>query len=120
MSLAFGAAAGGGSAAAMRKGKRAGQSIGRDLEAAQHGVLALTQASGGITFGVVPFHLRVIIHTVKLTFQSCSALGNLRNLIPPRSSVSTWGYMPGAEVLLKALKAPQSAAWVAKTSAVTF
>jgi hypothetical protein len=99
MSLAFGAVAGRCSAAAVGQSKRAGQGVGRNLETVQEGVLALTQASGSIAFGVYQSGMRVILHTANHTFQSCNVLGNLRNLIPPRSSVSTQGYKPGAEVL---------------------
>src|SRR6267154_3005937 len=99
MSLALGAAAGGFSAASVGEGEGAGQGVGGNLEAAQHGVLALTQASGRIAFGIVPFHLGVIIHPDLLPMSTWNVLANLRNLIPPTSSVSTQGYKPGAEVL---------------------
>jgi len=58
----LGAVAAGFSAAPVGEGEGAGQGVGGNLEAAQHGVLALTQASGSIAFGIIPFHLGVIIH----------------------------------------------------------
>jgi len=61
MSLSLGAPAVGLSAAAVREGERAGQSVRGYLETTKQGVFALAQASGGITFGVVPTHLGVII-----------------------------------------------------------
>ena len=56
MSLSLGATAVGSSATAVRQSKRAGQSIWGYVETTQQGMLALTQASGGIAFSVVPFH----------------------------------------------------------------
>ena len=61
MPFCIGAPAGGFSAAVVRQGERAGQSIRGYLETTKQGVLALTQARGGIAFGVVPFHLTVLI-----------------------------------------------------------
>ena len=69
MSLGLGAVAAGFSAAPVGEGEGAGQGVGGNLEAAQHSVLALTQASGGIAFGSIPFHLGVIIHPDLLPFQ---------------------------------------------------
>src|SRR5467141_5335954 len=59
--ISLGAPAVGLSAAAVREGERAGQSVRGYLETTKQGVLALAQASGGITLGVVPTHLGVII-----------------------------------------------------------
>src|ERR1035438_852994 len=61
VTLALGAATVGFSAADVGEGERAGQRVGRDLEAAQEGELALALARGLISFGVVPFHLHVIL-----------------------------------------------------------
>jgi hypothetical protein len=60
MSFSIDAPAVGFSAAAVSEGERAGQSVRRYVETTKQGVLALAQASGGITLGVVPSHLSVL------------------------------------------------------------
>src|ERR1700682_470321 len=53
------------SAAAVSERERTRQSVRGYPQTTKQGVLALAQASGGITLGVVPAHLSVLSHTDK-------------------------------------------------------
>src|SRR5437867_10437020 len=78
MSFSIGASAVVFSAAPVSQRERAGQSVCRNLETTEQRVLALTQASGRISFGVIPFHLHVLLHTDLSTSSILHGWGNLR------------------------------------------
>src|ERR1700741_4056679 len=101
MPLSLRAPAVGFPATAMSQGQRAGQSVFRNMKAAQQGVLPLTQARSGVSFGVVPVpHLGVIIHQDYPLSRRLFHWGNLRDATPRRSSIATWRYRLGPELLL--------------------
>src|SRR5208283_1778763 len=99
MPLSIGAPAGGFSAAFVSQGERAGQSVGRNFETTEQGVLALTQAGSGIAFGVVPIHLTVLLRTEDYMSRSFSGWGNLRTAPARKSSIPTWHCRCGPELL---------------------
>src|SRR5208283_1607323 len=78
MSLSLRAPAVGLSAAAVREGERAGQSVWRNFQTTKQSVLALAQAGGGITFGIVPVHLGVVLHQECAMSRPFFCWGNLR------------------------------------------
>src|SRR6516225_8614853 len=78
MSLSLSASAVGLSAAAVREGERAGESVWRNLQTTKQSVLALAQAGGGITFGIVPVHLGVVLHQDYALSKPFFRWGNLR------------------------------------------
>src|SRR5438552_16564261 len=99
MSLSLGAPAVGLSAAAVREGERAGQSVWRDLQTPKQSVLALTQASGRISFSTVPVHLVVVLHQGCALSMPFLRWGTLRRAPTQRSSVPTRHYGLGPEPL---------------------
>src|SRR5208283_5192917 len=106
MPLSIGAPAGGFSAAFVSQGERAGQSVGRNFAATEQGILALTQAGSGIAFGVVPIHLTVLLRKDAYMSRSFSGWGNLRTAPARTSSIPTWHYRCGPEVLACSSKSP--------------
>src|SRR2546428_8671908 len=99
MSLSIGTMAVGFSATPVSPGERTRQCLGRNLEASKQGMLTLTQASGRVPFGVVPFHLFVLLPTEHRVSSLSSRRGNLRNPTLQRSSTPTRDYRCGAELL---------------------
>src|SRR5713226_1351981 len=87
------------SAAPVSLGQRTRQSVWRNPETPEQGVLALTQASGRISFSRIPLHLTALLHTEPPVSNLSSRPGNLRNPTPKRSSASSWDYGAGAEPL---------------------
>src|SRR4029077_11336922 len=65
-------------AAAVREGEGAGESVWWDLQTTKQSVLALAQAGGGITIGVVPVHLGVVLHQDCALSSPFFCSGNLR------------------------------------------
>lgn len=102
MSLSLRAPAVGLSAAAVREGERAGQSVWRNLQTTKQIVLALAQAGGGITLGIIPVHLGVALHQEcslsRPFFCSGICARRRRKNFSPYVALQAWAGTPGVQL----------------------